>query len=163
MPSILFVVILGLVCPLQPPVPGAVVWPFAPDGSYGGHWGVDLAADEGSAVRAADRGLVTFAGPVAGRLSVTIHHGGGVRTSYSYLSTVMVSAGSQVASGDIVGTSGTDHGRPAVHYSLRIGGTYTAPPILGCVLVPADGLRLRGRAKGRGLGGLGLGPRVAQR
>ena len=105
-------------------------------------------------VRAADSGVVTFAGSVAGRLSVTIHHGGGVRTSYSYLSTVLVSAGSSISSGDIVGTSGTHGGRPAVHYSLRIGNMYRAPPILRCVLIPADGLGLRGR----GLGGLGLGP-----
>ncbi|MEE8497295.1 MAG: M23 family metallopeptidase [Acidimicrobiia bacterium] len=163
MPFVLLVVILGLGCPLQPPVPGAVVRPFAPDGAYGGHWGVDLAADKGSVVRAADFGVVTFAGPVAGRLSVTIHHGGGVRTSYSYLSNVVVSVGSHVALGDIVGTSGTDHGRPVVHYSLRIGSIYRAPPILSCVLVPADGLRLRGRANGRGVGGLGSGPRAALR
>ncbi len=114
-------------------------------------------------VRAADLGVVTFAGPVAGRLSVTVHHGGGVRTSYSYLSTVAVSVGSHVALGDVVGTSGTDHGRPVVHYSLRIGNTYRAPPILSCVLLPADGLRLGGRAFGRGLGGLGLWPRAIQR
>ncbi len=163
LPFFLFVVILGLGCPLQPPVPGAVVRPFAPEGAYGGHWGIDLSADEGSVVRAADLGVVTFAGSVAGRLSVTIHHGGGVRTSYSYLSSVMVSVGSLVASGDILGTSGTDHGRPAVHYSLRIGSTYRAPPILGCRLFPADGLSLGGGANGSGLGGLGVGARATPR
>ena len=151
---------LGLGCPLRPPVPGTVVRPFAPSGAYGGHWGVDLAADEGSVVRAAEFGVVTFAGPVAGRLSVTIHHGGGVRTSYSYLSTVLVSAGSPISSGDIVGTSGTHNGRAAVHYSLRVGNIYRVPPILRCVLIPTDGLGLKGRADRRGLGGLGLGPRA---
>ena len=76
-----------------------MVRPFAPQGPYAGHWGVDLQAEAGTPVVAVAAGVVTFAGPVAGRLSVTVHHGGGVRTSYSYLSAVTVAAGQAVAAG----------------------------------------------------------------
>ncbi len=72
---------------LRPPVDGVIVRGFAPVGRFGGHWGVDFKADPGTPVTAAGGGVVTFAGSVAGRLSVTIAHGGGLRTSYSYLDT----------------------------------------------------------------------------
>ena len=58
-----------LLCPgVVRPVPGDVVQGFSPQGSYAGHWGIDLAAEVGTPVRAVRSGVVTFAGPVAGRL-----------------------------------------------------------------------------------------------
>lgn len=116
-----------LPCLLTPPVSGAVVAGFAPAGYHGGHWGVDLSAPPGSAVHAAAPGTVTFAGSVAGMLTVTVNHGGVVRTSYSYLSAVLVSTGDHVARGGVVGLSGIDHGRDAVHWSLRVGDQYLDP------------------------------------
>src|SRR3954447_17287967 len=67
------------------PVDGAVVQPFdAPSSPYApGHRGVDFAAAPGTPVRAANDGVVSFAGSVAGTLHVTIAHDGGLRTSYS--------------------------------------------------------------------------------
>jgi len=52
-------------------------------------------------------GIVTFAGSVAGRLSVTVHHGGGVRTSYSYLSAASVTLGEVVTAGTVLGSPGS--------------------------------------------------------
>ncbi|HEX5630830.1 MAG TPA: M23 family metallopeptidase, partial [Acidimicrobiia bacterium] len=118
---------LLLPCLLAAPVSGPVVAGFAPQGYYGGHWGVDLAVPEGSPVGAAAAGTVTFAGSVAGMLTVTVNHGGVVRTSYSYLSSVAVSAGDRVARGTVVGASGMDHDRAAVHWSLRVGDVYVDP------------------------------------
>lgn len=125
------------------PVPGSAVRPFAPEGSYGGHWGIDLEAEPGSAVRAAASGVVSFAGLVAGMQSVTVHHGGGVRTSYSYLSSVMASPG-PVARGSVVGLTGVDHDVSALHFSLRIRDRYLDPMlVLRCnAVVPASALRL---------------------
>ena len=74
--------------------------PFAPVGRYEGHWGLDLAARYGSPVRAAGAGIVTFAGSVAGMRSVTIDHGGGLRSSVSYLSEILVETGMRVVAGD---------------------------------------------------------------
>jgi murein DD-endopeptidase MepM/ murein hydrolase activator NlpD len=129
-------------CLLQYPVSGPVVRPFAPQGEYGGHWGIDLAVPEGTPVGAAGGGEVTFAGPVAGRLSVTVHHGGGVRTSYSYLSAIAVHPGEAVVSGTSLGRSGTDHGLPAVHFSMRVGSVYVDPAVACAITAPWRALRL---------------------
>ncbi len=100
---------------------------FDPSTGYAGHWGVDIAAQPGSEVRAPDSGVVTFAGRVAGMRSVTIRMGDGLRVSLSYLSSIEVSAGERVRAGTVVGRSGLAHGEPALHVSTRIGGTYVDP------------------------------------
>lgn len=129
---------------LSAPVPGPVVAPFAPIGAYAGHWGVDLAAPEGTTVRAAAAGTVTFAGVVAGNTTVTVDHGGGLKTSASYLGRLLVGRGAWVGRGTPIGESGVHDDRPALHFSMRIDGSYVDPAMfLGCrPAVPAPGLRL---------------------
>lgn len=114
------------------PVAGAVVHPFEePVTVYGaGHRGVDLAAAPGTPVRAANDGVVSFAGSVAGTLHVTVTHTGGLRTSYSFLTEVSVRAGQEVARGDVVGTTGgtgPDHDGAVLHLGLRVGDRYVDP------------------------------------
>src|SRR5690242_3558081 len=89
------------------PVDGAVVHPFEePASVYGaGHRGADLAAAPGTPARAANDGVVSFAGSVAGTLHVTVTHAGGLRTSYSFLSAVAVREGQPVARGDVLGAT----------------------------------------------------------
>lgn len=118
---------LFVVCLALPPVGGPVVAGFEPSTGYAGHWGVDIAADPGSEVRAPGSGVVTFAGRVAGMRSVTIRMDDGLRVSLSYLSSVEVSAGQHVRAGAVVGRSGLAHGEAAVHLSTRIGGMYVDP------------------------------------
>src|SRR5262245_51883440 len=62
------------------PVAGPVVAPFAaPTSVYGpGHRGVDFGAPPGTAVAAANAGVVTFAGSVAGTLHVVVLHDDGL-------------------------------------------------------------------------------------
>jgi len=129
---------------LQPPVAGPVIERFAPVGRYAGHWGLDFAVVSGTAVRAADAGTVTFAGTVAGNRTLTLDHGGGLRTSYSYLSTATVERGDYVDESIILGTSGNGHGSPALHFSVRVGPRYVDPlAIVGCrVTTPSRALRL---------------------
>ena len=118
---------------LRAPVPGSMVSPYGPEGRYAGHHGVDFASPGGSPVFAAADGSVTFAGSVAGMLTITIDHGGGLRSSVSYLSAVAAEAGERVAMGAVIGRSGMAHGREAVHFSIRIGDAYTDPmPYLLC-------------------------------
>ncbi|HXY95262.1 MAG TPA: peptidoglycan DD-metalloendopeptidase family protein [Acidimicrobiia bacterium] len=114
------------------PVDGQVVVPFRqPTSAYGpGHRGVDFAAAPSTAVRAANDGVVTFAGSVAGTLHVTVTHAGDVRTSYSFLATVAVREGQSVARGEVVGTtggSGTDHDGTVLHFGVRVGDQYVDP------------------------------------
>ena len=78
---------------LNLPVQGPIVRGFAPIGRFAGHWGVDIAVAEGTAVRAPGPGVITFAGLVAGMLSVTVDHGGGVKTSLSHLGSIAVEYG----------------------------------------------------------------------
>ena len=128
---------------LYPPVEALITAEYAPIGSYAGHWGIDFAVPPGTTVGSADAGTVTFAGSVAGRLSVTVAHGGGLRSSYSYLSGVSVRVGERLVRGSIVGTSGLAHGRPSVHFSVRVDVDYQDPlPWLQCSLIPGPALRL---------------------
>ncbi|MDN5860622.1 MAG: M23 family metallopeptidase [Pseudonocardia sp.] len=97
------------------PAPGAgYAWPLlprpevltpfrAPSHPYGpGHRGVDLAGAPGQPVLAARAGVVIFAGPVAGRSTVSVQHDDGLRTTYEPV-TPTVTAGAIVAAGQVLG------------------------------------------------------------
>ena len=117
------------------PVEGSVVRPFrAPVGTYGtGHRGVDLAAAPGTSVRAANAGVVVFAGSVAGSLHVVVAHTGGIRTSSSFLTRVDVRVGQQVSRGTVIGAaggSGDGHGAGVLHLGVRVGDRYIDPMLL---------------------------------
>ena len=129
---------------LARPVDGPVERTFAPTGRYSGHWGIDWSVPAGTDVRTAGPGIVTFVGTVVGNLTLTVDHGGGLRTSYSYLSTVAVARGDRVAESATLGTTGVGHGSPALHFSVRLGGVYVDPlATLGCrIAAPSKGLRL---------------------
>jgi murein DD-endopeptidase MepM/ murein hydrolase activator NlpD len=98
-----------------------------------GHRGVDLAAVPGDAVVAAGAGVVSFAGPVAGRGVVSVTHGA-LRTTYEPV-TATVRAGDTVAPGDRLGTlaAGSGHcgGVPScLHWGLLRGTEYLDPLLL---------------------------------
>ena len=90
------------------PVDGAVVHPFdEPATVYGpGHRGADLAAPPGTPVRAANDGVVSFAGSVAGTLHVTV----GARRRAAHLVLVpRLGRGARRSGGgrgDVLGTTG---------------------------------------------------------
>lgn len=129
---------------LQAPVAGPLVAAFAPDGRYAGHWGVDFGIEAGSEVRSASSGVVTYAGVVNGNSTVSVDHGDGLKTSYSFLSERAVTRGTWLPRGRVIGTSGEHGGRPALHFSVRRDGVYVDPEdYLGCLPAsPNAGLRL---------------------
>lgn len=110
-----------------PPVDAPVVDAFRPpEQPWGaGNRGLKYATDPGTAVRATADGEVVFAGAVAGALHVTVRHRDGLRTSYSFLATVDVRVGQQVAQGDTLGTSGV-----LLHLGARSGDAYLDPASL---------------------------------
>ena len=117
------------------PVDGTVVRPWAPPAHrYGpGHLGVDFEAVPGTPVRAAGPGEVTFAGTVAGAQHVVITHAAGLRTSYSFLSTIAVHRGEVVRAGTVIGASGgngDNHSAAVFHFGLRSGDEYIDPMLL---------------------------------
>lgn len=109
------------------PADAAILRGFAPIGRWSGHWGADIAAIEGSDVLAVGDGVVQFAGIVVGNRTISIDHGGGVITSYSYLMATHVAKGDRIMRGTSVGTAGIHDGSEAFHLSLRVGGRYIDP------------------------------------
>jgi murein DD-endopeptidase MepM/ murein hydrolase activator NlpD len=114
------------------PVRGPVVRAFDPPGSpYGsGHRGIDIAAPVGTVVRAPAAGVVTFAGSVGGRLFVTIDQGGGLLSTCSFLSGLLVRKGDVVVQGQRIAFSGSGHvgdASPDVHLGVRLAGQYVDP------------------------------------
>ena len=86
------------------------------------HYGVDLAAGYGSAVRAVHAGVVVKAGWYGGYgNAVIIDHGNGVTTRYGHNSAVTVHVGQRVNAGDQiarVGNTGDSTG-PHLHFEVR--------------------------------------------
>jgi murein DD-endopeptidase MepM/ murein hydrolase activator NlpD len=116
----------------QWPVEGPIVRGYdPPDSPYGsGHRGIDIGAPVGTAVRAPEAGKVTFAGKVGGHLFVTIDHGGGVASTYSWLTSIAVRKGDTVARGDVVARSGAGHPgdlQPSLHLGVKLNGAYVDP------------------------------------
>ncbi|MDO5735408.1 MAG: peptidoglycan DD-metalloendopeptidase family protein [Propionibacteriaceae bacterium] len=109
---------------LRVPVPGRTMDLFdaAATRYSSGHRGVDLAAHPGQDIAASAAGVVHFAGMVAGRPSISVDHGGGLRTTYTP-AVATVSRGQQVTVGQIIGAVGSDeHCRSAcLHWGLTDG------------------------------------------
>ena len=119
----------GLV--LSAPVPGVLLRPF--DGGTSpysaGHRGVDLAADEGAEVRSAAMGKIYFNGQVAGRPSVSVDHGNGLRTTYTPVVGTLPE-GTEVTAGELIGhLAGPPHCDPryCLHWGLTDGTIYHDP------------------------------------
>jgi murein DD-endopeptidase MepM/ murein hydrolase activator NlpD len=116
------------------PVDGPVVSGFG--SRFGGaefHEGIDIAVPSGTPIRAAAAGTVIFIEPESasgGYGNFTcIDHGGGLSTCYAHQESFAVSAGQQVAQGQIIGYSDcTGHCfGPHVHFEVRINGAPTDP------------------------------------
>lgn len=118
---------------LIPPVDGPIAARFdAPDSRWGpGHRGIDYAVPAGTAVRAAGTGTVTFAGPVAATVAVTIDHGDGIETTYTDLGEALVLAGQTVAQGHVIGHSAAAHagGIEGIHLGVIANGHYVDPEL----------------------------------
>lgn len=96
---------------------------------YGpGHRGIDIAASIGDSVVAAADGVVSFAGQVAGRPSVSVRHSDGRRTTYTPVAAA-VSVGQFVSADDLIGTvSGPTHcEQSCLHWGLTDGIDYWDP------------------------------------
>jgi murein DD-endopeptidase MepM/ murein hydrolase activator NlpD len=114
------------------PVVGPVIRGFdLPDDPYGsGHRGIDIAAAVGTVIVAPSDGTVTFAGPVGGHVFLTIDHGGGLSSTYSWLTANLVKKGDRVMRGQQVAVTGWGHPGalvPHLHLGVKLDGAYVDP------------------------------------
>jgi hypothetical protein len=114
------------------PVVGPIIRGFdPPDSPYGaGHRGIDIAAPLATTILAPGDGVVSFAGAVGGKLFLTIDHGGGVTSTCSWLTSLLVRKGASVARGQPVATTGWGHAdltSQHLHFSVRLDGDYVDP------------------------------------
>jgi len=98
------------------------------------HCGIDIAGlPVGTPIKAADDGLVIFAGwsDTAGKM-VRIDHGSGLVTLYAHLSRYAVNKGQTVSRGEVIGyLGGTGEWctGPHLHFGICHGGTWVNPEI----------------------------------
>ena len=113
--------------PHEPPVMAPVVDPFRPPPQpwLPGNRGIEYGPTAAMTVRASASGVVTFAGPVAGNLFVTVAHDSSLRTTVGFLSEISVSAGDLVVQGQPLGIAGD-----RLHFSARRDGAYIDPTLL---------------------------------
>lgn len=107
--------------PLRWPLRGVIYARFGKKGRSP-HEGLDLAAPLGTAVRAAARGAVLYAGPRKGYgLSVWIEHPDKRVTLYAFLRALRVGTGERVAAGEPIGTVGEEEptSGPHLHFEVR--------------------------------------------
>jgi len=94
------------------------------------HAGLDIGADYGEPVHAADSGTVVYAGWMGGYgNAVMIDHGGGLVTLYGHNSSITVGEGQQVSKGETIalaGSTGNSTG-PHCHFEVRVHGEVTSP------------------------------------
>lgn len=94
------------------------------------HKGIDIAAPNGTPIKAAADGKVTFSGTMGGYGNlIIITHENGVQTYYGHCSKLCVSVGDEITAGDIigkVGSTGQSTGNH-LHFEIRKNGSQINP------------------------------------
>lgn len=134
------------------PVDDPVVDPYrVPSGPFGpGNRGIDYDTSPGEEVHASAGGVVSFAGQIGPTWHLVILHDDGIRTSYSFLTSLLKRRGDQVVQGDVVGIAGEQ-----IHFGARAGDSYIDPSILfensvvDVSLIPTEQRRVQGENQER--------------
>ncbi|MCB5176999.1 peptidoglycan DD-metalloendopeptidase family protein [Microvirga lenta] len=110
------------------PARGRVIAGF---GANGGNEGINIAVPEGTPVKAAEAGTVTYAGSEVkgyGNL-VLIRHENGYVSAYAHNGSLNVKRGEQVKRGQVIATSGQTGNvtSPQLHFEIRKGATPVDP------------------------------------
>jgi murein DD-endopeptidase MepM/ murein hydrolase activator NlpD len=112
------------------------VWPVdnpvvRGDGFWSAHPALDLAVDAGGEVRAANVGVVVFAGwsNLGYGNMIMLDHGNGEFTLYGGLSSLIATCGALMQQGDVIAHGGmTGHpAEPFVHFEIRRGDEFLDP------------------------------------
>lgn len=111
----------------RPPTDAPVLDPFRPPPEpwLPGNRGIEYATSAGATLVAIGPGVVAFAGPVAGRLVVSILHPDGLRSALTGVAAVDVDVGDRVWAGAPVAVAGE-----RTHLGVRRGEAYLDPASL---------------------------------
>lgn len=121
----------ALLWPASGPITSPFGWRTHPIfGTQRFHSGIDIGADYGDAIAAADSGTVIFSGWMGGYgKAVIIDHGGGISTLYAHNSELLVEEGYRVYKGQTIsrcGSTGYSTG-PHLHFEVRENGSPVSP------------------------------------
>ena len=113
------------------PVRGKVISGFGPKTNGLKNEGINIAVPEGTSVRAADGGVVAYAGNELkgyGNL-VLIRHDNGYVTAYAHAKELFVKRGDTVKRGDVIAKAGQTGSvsSPQLHFEVRKGATALDP------------------------------------
>ena len=113
------------------PVRGKVISGFGPKSNGLKNEGINIAVPEGTSVRAADGGVVAYAGNELkgyGNL-VLIRHDNGYVTAYAHAKELFVKRGDTVKRGDVIAKAGQTGSvsSPQLHFEVRKGATALDP------------------------------------
>ena len=120
----------------DPPADGQITALYGEQRSFNGgpieeyHTGIDFGGETGSAVSAANSGIVSWAGRTRRRGNgIIVDHGAGVFSGYYHLSEVLQNAGAVVEQGDLIarmGATGLATG-PHLHWEVVVRGVTVNP------------------------------------
>lgn len=122
---------VGAVPSFRWPVHGRVIAAFGPAPNGLQNDGIDVSVPQGTPIKAADDGVVAYAGNELkgyGNL-VLIRHGDGYVTAYAHASEILVKRGETVKRGQVIAKAG-DTGNvktPELHFEIRKGATPVDP------------------------------------
>ncbi len=126
---------------LAAPVKGTVTSGFGPRWGRN-HDGLDIAAPTGTAIRAAECGVVSFSGVQSGYGNmVCVKHSSRFETCYAHMSRTAASNGQRVQKGQVIGYVGCTGNctGPHLHFETRVdGGARDPRPYLGGAGVPGE-------------------------
>ena len=113
------------------PVRGKVISGFGPKANGLKNEGINIAVPEGTSIRAADSGVVAYAGNELkgyGNL-VLIRHENGYVTAYAHAKELFVKRGDTVKRGDVIAKAGQTGSvsSPQLHFEVRKGATALDP------------------------------------
>ncbi|MCU0551791.1 MAG: M23 family metallopeptidase, partial [Leptolyngbya sp. Prado105] len=112
--------------------------PTPPGGYFGAdrgdhvHAGVDFSVPMGTPIKAADGGVVEFAGrtdPDGYGTLIIVDHGNGLKTYYGHPSQINVKTGQKISQGQVIGQVGAegDSTGPHLHFEVRRNGSPVDP------------------------------------
>ncbi|MBV8186482.1 MAG: M23 family metallopeptidase [Alphaproteobacteria bacterium] len=115
------------------PVKGKVLVPYGATAGGQKSDGIDIQAQTGEPVKAADGGTVVYAGSEVANLGnlVLVQHPGGYITAYGNNEALLVKKGDEVKKGQTIAKAGDSGGAasPRVHFEVRRGGSKTVDPM----------------------------------